>query len=292
VKASKIIGALVIVGVGLSSLCCSPPFKVEGFLEGEDYLVSTPVPGQVEKIMAKEGDSVSSGEPLASLNAEELRIHLKNAEAALSVVNSELDRAHTVLNRLPKGNPLYSRLKEVYDVGGISKSQLNQAGNAGGDSSLRSQAELLVKELEAQKAKAEAKVEELKALASKTTLTAPAAGMVTKRYIQEGQRLTEGDPAFLITNLTPMYLHGALPEREVGKIKWGQKVQVAPVVLNGRIWVGELIQIENKTEFRDDEAAALADLDSNLRRIKIKVENADGTLKPGMRATATISPSP
>jgi RND family efflux transporter MFP subunit len=279
---------LAVSGLGISCLCCASHLKLHGFLEGEDYLVASPVPGQVEKILAREGERVASGQSLATINAEELNLHLKNAQAALSVLNSELERARTTLNRLPKGNPLYARMKEVYEVGGISRSQLNQAAGAGNDNSLRSQAELLVKELESEQAKAEAKLDELKSLASKTTLTSPASGIISKRYIQEGQRLASSDPAFLITQINPMYLKGSIPEKETAKIKWGQKVEVAPETLKGKSWVGELIQIENQPEFKEDDAAGLSDLDSNRRRVKIRLENPGEVLKPGMEASATL----
>jgi multidrug efflux pump subunit AcrA (membrane-fusion protein) len=241
----------------------------------------------VEKILVREGDTVTLGQPLATVNAEELRLNLKSAEAALSVLGSELDQARSVLGRLPKGNPLYSRLKEVYDAGGISKAQLNQAGQ-GGDSSIRSQAELLVKDLEANKAKAEAKVEELKALFSKTTLNSPAAGFVAKRYIQEGQKISTADPAFLITHPDPIYLEAFVPEKETRKMKLGQNLEVLPETSKASPRKGEIIQIENQSELKNDDAAAVVDPGSNLRRIKIRIPNADGGLKPGLRASARI----
>jgi len=285
-----VVTSLLVAGSSLL-FACQSAIKVAGFLEGEDYLVAAPITAKVDKILVNEGQLVRKGQELASLDSEEVNLSLKNAEAAFSVIGSELDRARSVLNRLPRGNPLYSRLKQVYDAGGISKTQLNRAGNPSGDTSLRSQAELLVRELESQKAKAEVKVEELKALSRETTLVSPADGLVTKRYIQVGQRVGKGDPAYLITNANTIYLTTTVPERELGKIKIGQMARVR--VDNGpnQAYEGELSQIESKPEFERDSLATLVDPESQIRRIKIQIQNSEGLLKPGMKAHAKIESS-
>jgi multidrug efflux pump subunit AcrA (membrane-fusion protein) len=61
-----------------------------GFIEAEEVLVSTEVPGRVQTLYAEEGDSVSAGQVLAQLETPSLDAQIQQAEAALQGAQAKL----------------------------------------------------------------------------------------------------------------------------------------------------------------------------------------------------------
>lgn len=236
--------------VFLLSACGPREIETSGFIEGEEFLVSALVAGEVEKVVVQEGDRVVRDQILGKIDTEKL------------------------------GTDYYRRLKEVYEAGGISKKELDQSAQVpdfGDEPFYRTPRARILLRLPRSKKPREGSVEELKA---------PSDGIVTKRFIQEGQSVETAHPAFLITNLETIYLRATLPQKELGRVRLGQE---AEVMIDGfPPFQGRLVQIAEEPEFTPTEVLTQAEAEEQAYLIKIRLDNAKGIFKPGMPAKAKL----
>ncbi len=272
--------------------CHSKSIETSGFVEGEEFLVRSAYDARVEEVLVAEGQQVKPGQALATLNSETLLTSLKTSEAALSLLDAELERVRSLVGRLSRGGSgsggggFYSRVKKLYEVGGVSRAQLEQARKASGGTDQRSQADYLIKELEAKKSEAEANLAKLESFALESVLKSPAGGLVTKRFVQPGQVLSEGEIAFIVTDSEKVYLKATLPEKELARVQIGQKVAVEIEAFPDKSFEGELVQIVKEPEFSPTEVMTDDEKGRRLHSISVKIDNSQRVFKPGMSAKA------
>jgi RND family efflux transporter MFP subunit len=75
---------------------------------------------------------------------------------------------------------------------------------------------------------AQANLQSLDLELQKTRISAPFAGVVSQRYVRLGQYVNMGDRLFQITGNSPMEVRFTLPEREIPRIRRGERVMVSP----------------------------------------------------------------
>lgn len=242
--------------------------------------------------MVQEGQTVRKGQGLAELDSESLRTALKNAEAQLAVVDAELERVQAMGKKSGGsggGAGYYARVKKLYDAGGISQAQLNRARRATQGGYRNSQVQILIEEIEAKKKQAEARMEELEALAQTALLKSPTDGRVTRIYLKEGEGFSEGAPVFLITNSQTLYLVGSLSQTKLTQVQLGEKVKIKIPGLSNPTFDGELTWIAPEA---DPKPVALNTSEGSSGKtfgIKIKIANPREELKPGMEAVAEFN---
>jgi len=145
--------------------------------------------GILEKLLAEEGDSVAEDEPLALLEDDSQRIELERAEALRDTKRRELARA-----------------RELHGKGLLSDADFER---------IRREA------TEAEQAAALAELD-----VSRTVIRAPFAGRILRRYLDEGSTVSDGTPLYDLADLDPLYADVAIPERQVARLRPGQKVRV------------------------------------------------------------------
>ena len=146
-----------------------------------DATVIAKVSGEVRAILVEEGDDVRSGDILARLDGDRLRLEMEQAEANLR----KLQRDH-------------QRNVDLSERGLIS------AGDF----------EKIQYEMEALEAKFDLATLEL----GYTEIRAPIDGVISERFIKVGNTIDVNAPTFQVTSLEPLvsYLH--VPEREYRRI--------------------------------------------------------------------------
>ena len=111
------------------------------------------------------------------------------------------------------------------------------------------------------------------------TLHAPASGVVTALDAREGQRVSAGQTLMTVNGLSTVWVEAALPQPIAGTVRHGTPVTVTVDALPGR-------------EFHGSVETLLPDIDTMTRtqRARIVLDNADGTLSPGMFASVRVAP--
>lgn len=171
-----------------------------------DATVIAKVGGEVRELFAEEGDDVRSGQILARLDGDRLRLEKQQAEANLR----KLQRDH-------------QRNVDLKDKGLISEGDF----------------EKIRYEMEALQATYDLATLEL----GYTEIRAPIDGVISERFIKIGNTIDINEQTFKVTSLEPLisYLH--VPEREYRRIEPGQKAIIEVDALSGASFEAVVVRI-------------------------------------------------
>ena len=103
--------------------------------------------------------------------------------------------------------------------------------------------------------------------------------MVVKRNLALGQYITAGagDPQFLITDPSSLWLVAQVRESDAAKMRLGEPVEVSTPAYPGRAFAAKVTYV-----------AATLDPDSHRLTVRATIANPDGALKPEMFAHFSI----
>lgn len=123
-----------------------------------------------------------------------------------------------------------------------------------------------------------------------TTVTAPSAGIVTKKYVEEGSIVTAGRSSAVgsgsgvaivdIADVTRMFVLVSVDETDIAQIEVGQTVDITVEAYPDELFTGKVSKI-----------APQSVVDQNVTTIPVTVEvdAPDARLKPGMNATCDFT---
>ncbi len=176
---------------------------IEAFAEAE---VVAKVAGEIRKIFVEEGEQVLSGQLMARLDGDRLRLEAKQAEANLRKLERDYER----------------------------NLDLNKKGlvSSGAFENIKYEMEAL-----------NAYFELAKLQLSYTEIRAPIDGVIAERYIKTGNTISVNDPVFRVTNLQPLVAYMHVPEREYRKITAGHSAQIHVDALRSQVFPGVVSRI-------------------------------------------------
>jgi membrane fusion protein, multidrug efflux system len=189
------------------------------------------VGGEVREIYVEEGENVSSGQVLARLDGDRLRLEVAQIEANLRKLERD-----------------YNRQLELSQKGLVAK---GTAENAKFD-------------LDALKASYDSARLEL----SYTQIRAPITGVVSARHIKVGNTIGPNDPTFRVTNLDPLFAYVHVPEKEFRKISAKQAADVVVDALGGERFVGTIARISPTVDPKTGTFRAEVEVPDPSRRLK------------------------
>lgn len=142
---------------------------------------------------------------------------------------------------------------------------------------------------QAQVRQAEAGLAALKVQRNKYTLVAPMAGWTIKRIANEGEMAAPGATLLTLADLTDLLLTVYVPEPDIGTISIGQKVKVFVDTFPDEPFSGQITFISAEAQFTPKNVQTKAERANTVFAVKIKLENEEQRLKPGMPADAILS---
>jgi membrane fusion protein (multidrug efflux system) len=211
--------------------------------------------GVIQTLNVKEGTSVKKGDLLAALDPRDVKLEIQWAQSKLNSAQAEYNAA---LKR-------YNVIKKLYEVGAIIKDRLDQA-QAEVDVA-KSKIEIAEKELALSKAKME-----------KLKLIAPQDGIIGKKEKDVGEFVTPNDVVLTLLDPQNTYVEVGIIEKDVYKIKTGQRVKVKVDTYPTRIFFGYVENIFPEIDER-----------TRTMNVRIRVLDPGRLLKPGMFARADIA---
>ena len=214
--------------------------------------VASPVAARVTKVLAKVGDVVTAGQPLAVLDSPELvesHAEVDAAKARLEVATQTAERKRKlVADRLvPEREQIEAdaALSEARAAYNVAISTLRKFGGAAGQAAL--------------------------------AIKSPIAGTVIDRTVVMGQLADPTKTLFRVGDLSTLWLVAHVYERDAVRVKTGRTGQATFAALPGTT-VDVVIRAIGKE----------VDPASRTIALRLDVPNADGSLRPGMSATVTI----
>jgi len=239
--------------------------KVSGNIETTDIRLSFRVSGKIKELLTDEGRPVNAGDILARLDTDELMKIKSEAEASLKATQYSYERARDD----------YSRAENLFQAGSIS-AQKRDAAKTASDA-------------------AAANVEALSASLELATtrlgfaeLASPIDGFVLVKSAEEGEVVQAGATVFTVANLRDIWLTAYINETDLGKVKLNQEAEVRTDTFLNKTYKGRVSFIAQEAEFTPKQIQTMEERVKLVYRIKIKVDNANLELKPGMPADGII----
>jgi len=239
--------------------------KVSGNIEGDDVRISFRVQGQVLELLTDEGMVIKKGDIVARLNKDELSKIKAEAEAALTLAEYQYKLDYDD----------YVRAENLLKAGAISAQQRDTAKTKMDTDSAN------IKQLRASLELANTKL-------GWAELASPLDGYVLVKSALPGEVVQPGSPVFTAVNLDDLWVTAYINEKDLGKVKLGQKAFVQTDTYPGKKYEGRVSFISSQTEFTPKYIQTTEERVKYVYRIKVRVDNSSLDLKPGMPADAFI----
>ncbi len=318
----KLVAAAIVLGiaVGLAVLrpwadADGPSPLLYGNVDVREVQLAFRTTGRLATMLAEEGDSVASGDVLATLDPEP-------AEESLAVASAEVARAKAQLASLRSG----ARPEEIAQAQALVREARAAFDNASSDamrqdSLLRSQstsrtavdaaratrdraeaqlesaeealalaeagaraedvtaAEASVAAAEARRAQAETAVED-------TNLVAPSPGIVLTRAREPGSLVQSGQTVYAVALTDRVYVRAYVDEPRLGLVAPGTEVSIRTD--GGRDYTGQVGFVSPQAEFTPKTVQTPGLRTDLVYRLRIVVTNADSELRQGMPVTVVL----
>ena len=291
--------------------------KLSGNIEAHESLVSFKVQGRVADLPVDEGMAVKTGDLIARLDSKDYRqqvdvdratVRVRKQQLALGLAGSrsqDIEAARqSVIDAqadLDQKTRDYERYEELYkkdEIAGQVRDQAHAAMTRAKASYHRAQ-EVLNKleqgtrkeELAVDRANLHHAQESLDLSQIRlgyTVLRAPFSGVVLVRQAELGEVVSPGTPIVTLADLAHVWLRVYLPETALGKVRWGQEVEVRTDTFPGRVYHGRVAMIASNAEFTPKTVQTQEERVTLVYRVKIDIDNPHYELKPGMPADAFI----
>lgn len=136
---------------------------------------------------------------------------------------------------------------------------------------------------------AQAGVNEVMSYLNDSTIKAPVDGTITVKNADNGELVSTGMPVVSIANLKDIWANIKVKESAIADIKIGDTIDVIIPGDNNKVYKGKVTSISSKASYATERATQ----DKNEKdvvafAVKIKLENSDLRLKPGMTATLKL----
>ena len=238
-----------------------PKFRFSGTLDPIWQAdVAAKVDGRIEKVLVQEGQAVEAGQGLVMLEQVDTAANLMNARGSYLDAKTNYEKAELFLKRY----------QDLYAKGAVSKEALDNLQFA----------------LENARGKLDAAKGVLAAAESDlggTTVTTPRAGVIQKRYFQEGYYAKVGTALFNIADISTLSAKIDIPEGYVNSVAVGGKVEFTIPSMSGE---------NKKVDGTIIRISPVAVQPSRTFEAEVVVDNKDNWLRGGMYAEALITAIP
>ena len=190
--------------------------------------------GRISRILVDVGDFVKKGQVVAEMDQTQL------AQIELQLKNNEIE---------------YMRLKELYEVGGLSKSDLDAVEMAYNVSKTQ-----------------------YNNLKENATLVSPINGVITARNYDAGDMYAMSAPIYTVEQIVPVKLLVGISETDYTKVKVGDSVEISADAIPDKTFYGKVRKIY-----------PTVDPATRTFTVEVVVDNNYSTLRPGMFARAKVN---
>ena len=254
--------ALVVGGLGWYAQGGRVAETENAYVKAHIVAVTPEVSGRVVEVTVKDQDSVERGAPLFRIDAAPFRLEIRRAEAQMAVARTEVEalraehrvalaeaeearaRIAFLTRQLERQRKLQAQgmiREEAYDEAKLNLDAARQRLDAirerasrvraalGGD--VNTPVESHPRYLQARAARESARLD-----LARSSIAAPAAGVVNNMRLQAGEYVTRGTPVFSIVEDGPVWIEANFKETQLAGLHEGQPAIVVADAYPGREW--------------------------------------------------------
>ncbi len=317
---SKILRGCLLI---LSVTACkdkTKKFDASGTFEATEIIVSAESTGKILTLDIKEGDNVSKGKIIGTIDPLSIELQKEQVEATMtaltkksndaapqnSVFKEQIDvQRNQVAVQKQQLAVLQKEQKRVENLVKVDAATPKQLDDINGQIQILNKqidaAESAIKVIERQisaqsaavdiqnrgilseKLPLEKRMKQLDEQLNRSKITNPIEGTILSKYAESGEITAAGKALYKVADMSEMTLRAYITGDQLGQIKLNQKVKV--MIDEGkdkyRELPGTLFWVSDKAEFTPKTVQTKDERANLVYAIKIKVKN-DGTLKIGM----------
>jgi HlyD family secretion protein len=225
--------------------------------------VKSKASGEIQSLAVDVGDQVQTGALLARIDPRDVRNSHDQAQADLEVAQARLEISQAQ----------NKRSKELLDGGVITAQEFENS-------------RLDLANAQAALIKAQTNKELAELRLGDVTIAAPLSGTIIQKSVEEGQviqsasqNVSGGTTLFVMANLNEMQVRTLVDETDMGQIEPGMPVSVQVEAFSNRQFQGYVDKVEPQ---------AVVQQSVTMFPVIIRLDNRDGTLRPGMNAEVEI----
>ena len=244
------VGAVVALGLWLAWR--PAPGQVQGIVDAREYRVASKVTGRLAAVHVSEGQAVTAGQLLASIDSPEVAAKEAQVQAAVEAAQSQADKAEAGarrtdivaaeagwkraaaaaelarvtferVDRLAREDVVAGQKRDEARANMIAASEAARAARAQYDAALAGARTEDRRAARAQAAQARGAEAEVAAARTETRIIAPAAGEVGRRLAQPGEIVGAGFPVLLLTEVQAPWVTVTLREDQMDGVRMGRE---------------------------------------------------------------------
>lgn len=275
------------------------------------------VNGYLGQLTVKAGDTIKAGQVVARISRPDLEAQLLRDEAALvkakvqltdlekGARNQELQEAYAGLSSaeavFKKAQTDLERYRSLFRTGAISAQQLDSAQSnydVAYNALVAAQSkQSLVEEgnrpdtIEAQRLevkRSQAILDASRAQVADTVITSPIDGVVLTKNFENGEYINPGSALATVGDMNDCWVKIYVSSTQLGLLQLGQSVTVKIDSFPAKAFAGTIKEISQNAEFTPRQSITQRERANLVFAVKVKIDNAEGILKPGMPADVVI----
>ena len=229
----------------------------------------------------------------ARAEAENGRAAVARAEARLDQARKDLDRARELFHGriYPRASleaaetELATREADLASAQAALSAALSRA-EAAAKARKKAQADVATLEARINEARDEAAVAEVRL--GETRILAPSGGLVEYRAMEPGEVVAPGASILTLVDVDQLWVRIDLEQRFAAAVRRGQRATIRLEGVPGREFPGEVWDVGREGGFATERDVTRGRQDIRTFRVRVRVAEGGGVLKPGMTARVEI----
>jgi len=267
--------------------------KAPGIVEGEIICIKSKVAAEVNKVYISEGEKISMGSDIISLDSRVILNKLKDIDLNIEEMNINLEKLGIKMV-MAKAN------KEYFKKKAASFKRLNKRKSVSGEDlekvrlrSLEADTAFFelkkgIENLNVQKRRLETRKDYFNIILEDYSITSKVDGFVIEKFVTAGENVFPGMTLADILDNKSLYIEIFIEEVELYSIKPGQAVKIVVDGFNDGELTGSVAVIGKKAEFSPKYVISEIERKALLYKVKIKIEENIDIFKIGMPVTVII----
>ncbi len=264
-----------------------------GIVQGTEVNLASKVSGRISEFCCKEGDSVQAGSVLIQLDSADLKASVEQARASVLRAKAEIQTSEANIEaakaRLDETKKKMDRITSLYKENLVSQSDFDltvanfDSSSAAYKASLSqlSSAKSRLKEADAVLSLQEARLND-------TVIATPISGIVTYKALETGEYVSPGVTILTVVDMDNLWIRIDVEETLVSHINIGSEALINIDGMPEKMIKGKVSEINRYAEFATQRDVKHGIQDIKTFHVKIRFEDPEKILKPGMTVDVEI----
>ena len=293
--------ARLVLVLALFSAACKKEVTADSYgnFEAEETVVAAETSGQLHEFSPVEGQTLAANSAVGQVDTIQLAL---DRDQLLTQRSGIADHRKAAVLQL-------RTLEVQFDIAQRSKARIDrlfaqQAATAQQHDQMERDVRVLTEQIAGAQVGIESVASDLATLNARiasvtdrirrATIVSPIGGTVLATYVRTGEFIQQGQQLYRIANLDTLTLRAYVTGTQLASFRIGQQLQVnidgADKTL--RHYPGTVTWVSSRAEFTPTPVQTRDDRGDLVYAVKVRVANADGSLKIGMPADLSLTSSP